>query len=83
MRRVTPFLWAIAVIIGLGLGIIVGARVIAGVAEHEAKIMQTKLDDAIAERDEANVELAFWKTTLRGLAEGRQLVGLEHEIKED
>ena len=64
MRRVTPFLWAIAVIVALGLGIIVGARVIAGVAEHEAKIMQAKLDDAIAERDEALAELAQNKATV-------------------
>ena len=64
MRRVTPFLWAIAVIVALGLGIIVGARVIAGVAEHEAKIMRAKFDVAIAERDEALAELAQNKATV-------------------
>ena len=64
MRRVTPFLWVIAIVTALGLGIIVGARVITGVAEHEAKIMQTKLDDAIAERDEALAELAQNKATV-------------------
>jgi len=64
MQRVTPFLWAIAIIIALGLGIIVGARVIAGVSEHEAKIMQAKLDAAIAERDEARAELAQNRATV-------------------
>jgi len=64
MKRVTPFLWAIAVITALGLGIVVGARVIAGVSEHEAKIMQVKLDAAIAERDEALAELAQNKATV-------------------
>jgi len=57
MKRITPMLWSIAIIIALGLGIIVGTRVIVGITEHEANIMQAKLDDAITERDEAKAEL--------------------------
>lgn len=64
MNRVTPFLWAIAIVISLGFGIAVGARVIFGVAEHEAKAMQAKLDEAIADRDEARAELAQNRATV-------------------
>jgi rare lipoprotein A (peptidoglycan hydrolase) len=64
MNRVTPFFWAIAIVIALGLGIIIGARVIAGIAEHEAKAMQAKLDEAVADRDEAQAELAQNQATV-------------------
>lgn len=57
MKRIPPWLWCIGMVAALVLGLIIGARVIQGVSEHEAKIMQTKFDEAVTERDEARTEL--------------------------
>ena len=57
MKRIMPMFWIIAIVMAMGFGIIVGARVIAGVAEHEAKVMQAKLDEAILKLADANIEL--------------------------
>ena len=77
MKRITPFLWSIALIVALGLGIYAGAKVTAANKDTEIMDIQAALETANASLAEANVELAFWQTTIKGLAEGRQLEGAE------
>ena len=77
MRRVTPFLWVIAVILALGLGIYTGSKVTAAYKDTEIMDVRAALEVAQASLAEANVELAFWQTTIKGLAEGKQLAGAE------
>ena len=77
MRRVTPFLWAIAVILALGLGIYTESKVTAAYKDTELMDIRAALETANASLAEANVELAFWQTTIKGLAEGKQLEGAE------
>jgi len=72
MRRVTPFLWAIAVILALGLGIYTESKVTAAYKDTELMDIRAALETANASLAEANVELAFWQTTIKGLAEGKQ-----------
>jgi len=66
MRRITPFLWAIAVILALGLGIYAGHHVTAAYKDAEIAAMRAKLE-------QANDELAFWQATLRRIVEGDQI----------
>ena len=66
MRRVTPFLWAIAVILALGLGIYTGHHVTAAYKDAELKDVRSQLV-------KANDDLAFWQATLRRIVEGDQL----------
>ena len=77
MRRVTPFLWAIAVIVALGLGIYAGHSVTQAIADTELMDARAALETANASIAEANIELAFWKNTLRSLADGKQLKGVD------
>jgi len=77
MRRVTPFLWVIAIILALGLGIYTGSKVTAAYKDTEIMDVRAALEVAQASLAEANVELAFWQTTIKGLAEGKQLAGAE------
>jgi len=72
MKRITPFLWSIALIVALGLGIYAGAKVTAANKDTEIMDIQAALEAAQASLAEANVELAFWQTTIKGLAEGKQ-----------
>ena len=81
MRRVTPFLWVIAVILALGLGIYTGSKVTAAYKDTEIMDVRAALEVAQASLAEANVELAFWQTTIKGLAEGRQLEGAELNVR--
>ena len=66
MRRVTPFLWVIAIILVLGLGIYTGSKVTAAYKDAELTRLSMQLD-------RANDELAFWQATLRRVVEGDQL----------
>ena len=66
MRRVTPFLWAIAVILALRLGIYTGSKVTAANKDTELTRLSMQLD-------RANDELAFWQATLRRVVEGDQI----------
>jgi len=66
-------IWGIVVIITLGLGIYAGHSVTAAYKDVELMDVRAALEAANASLAEANVELAFWKMTLRGLAEGKQL----------
>jgi hypothetical protein len=71
MRRISDFiLWIIILILTLGLGIYVGHKVTAAYKDIEIMDVQASLA-------EVNVELAFWKTTIKGLAEGKQFEGAE------
>jgi len=72
MRRVTPFLWVIAIILALGLGIYTGSKVTAAYKDAELMDVRAALEVAQASLAEANVELVFWQTTIKGLAEGKQ-----------
>ena len=66
MRRVTPFLWVIAVILVLGLGIYTGSKVTAAYKDAELTRLSMQLD-------RANEELVFWQATLRRIVEGDQI----------
>jgi hypothetical protein len=81
MKRITPFLWAIAVIIALGLGIYAGYGVMKAISDTEIMDLQVQLETANAALAEANVELAFWKSTIRDLAEGKQLERIDLEAR--
>ena len=74
MRRISDLiygiLWIIILILTLGLGIYVGHKVTAAYKDTELTRLSMQLD-------RANDELAFWQTTIKGLAEGRQLEGAE------
>jgi len=70
-------IWGIAVIIALGLGIYAGHSVTQAIADTELMDAQAALETANASLSEANVELAFWKNTLRSLADGKQPEGVD------
>ena len=70
-------IWGIALIIVLALGIYTGAKVTTAYKDVELMDAQAALEAAQASLAEANVELAFWQTTIKGLAEGKQLAGAE------
>jgi len=65
-------IWSIALIVALGLGIYAGAKVTAANKDTEIMDVRAALEAAQASLAEANVELAFWQTTIKGLAEGKQ-----------
>jgi uncharacterized protein HemX len=77
MKDPERFAWAIAVIIALGIGIYAGHKVTAANKDIEIMDLQVQLEAASARLAKANTELAFWKNTLRGLAEGNQLEGVD------
>jgi len=81
MKRISDLiygiLWIIILILTLGLGIYVGHKVTAAYKDTELMDIRAALEAANASLAEANVELAFWKTTIRGLAEGKQFEGAE------
>jgi len=74
MRRISDLiygiLWIIILILTLGLGIYVGHKVTAAYKDTELTRLSMQLD-------RANDELAFWQTTIKGLAEGKQFEGAE------
>ena len=70
-------IWSIALIIALGLGVYAGAKVTAVYKDVELMDVQAQLEAAQASLAELNVELAFWKSTIQGLAEGQRFTGAE------
>jgi len=64
------FAWAITVILALGFGIYAGHKVTAAYKDTDLTRLSMQLDHA-------NDELAFWQTTIKGLAEGKQFEGAE------
>jgi len=77
MKRITPFLWAIVIIIALGLGIYTRHSVTAANKDVEIMNLQAELETANASLTEANVELAFWRNTMNRLANGEQFPGVD------
>jgi hypothetical protein len=73
MKRITPFLWSIALIVVLGLGIYAGAKVTAAYKDTELMDIRAALEAANASLAEAAVELSFWRDTVKHLADGDQL----------
>lgn len=82
MKRITdelPWLitYCLLLIAALGLGIYAGHKVTAAYKDTEIMDVRAALEAAQASLADANVELAFWKVTLKGLAEGNQLAGVD------
>ena len=68
---------AILFILAIAFGIYVGFKVEGARKDTELRDLQDQLETANASLADANVELAFWQSTIRDLAEGRQLEGAE------
>jgi hypothetical protein len=68
-------LWGIVVILTLAIGIYAGYKVMKAISDVKVMDLEAELETDNASLAEANVELAFWKMTIRGLAEGEQLTG--------
>jgi len=66
MKDTERFAWAIAVIVGLGIGIYAGHSVTAAYKDAELAAMRAQVE-------QANDELAFWQATLRRIVEGDQV----------
>lgn len=90
MKRIAPisareawiaFAWAISVVLALGLGIDAGHKVTVGYRNAEVADLQSQLETANASLADAAIELAFWRGTLRGLAEGGQLPDVDFKDK--
>ena len=69
MRRITPMLWSIAIILALALGIYAGAKVTATNKDAELAAMK-------AQMEQANEETAFWQATLKMIVDGGQIEGV-------
>ena len=83
MKRITPMLWSIAVILALALGIYAGAKVTTAYKDVELMDARAALETANASLAEANVELAFWKSTMKGIVEGGQLAEIRRGKRPD
>ena len=70
-------LWGIVVILTLAIGIYAGYKVMQAISDIKIMDLEAALETANASLSEANVELAFWKSTLRDLANGVQLEGVD------
>jgi len=77
MKRYKFITWPLAVILALGLGIYAGSHVTAAYKDAEIYDLQAQLETANASLAEANVELAFWRDTMNGLANGEQFKGVD------
>ena len=69
MKRITPMLWSIAIILALTLGIYAGAKVTAANKDAELAAMKAQVD-------RANEETAFWRATLKMIIDGGQIEGV-------
>ncbi|MCJ7563701.1 MAG: hypothetical protein MUP52_03815 [Candidatus Aminicenantes bacterium] len=65
-------IWSIVVVLAIALGIYAGHKVTAAYKDTEIMDLQAQLETAQASLADANIELAFWTTTLKGLADGGQ-----------
>jgi hypothetical protein len=70
-------IWSIIVILTLAIGIYAGYKVMKAISDVKVMDLESELETANASLAEANVELEFWKTTMKGLAEGGQLEGVD------
>ena len=76
-KRLSELSWSIVVILMLGFGIWAGHSVTQAIADTELMDARAALETANASLAEANIELAFWKNTLRSLADGKQIEGVD------
>ena len=72
-------IWSIAVILALGLGLYAGSQISKAISDIKVMDLEAELETANASLAESNMELAFWKTTMKGLAEGVDLSGKPSE----
>ena len=77
MKPLSWMVWSIVVILTLALGLYAGFQIEKGITDKEITDLRAQLETANASLAEVNVELAFWKNTLRSLANGDQLEGAE------
>ena len=77
MRRITTFLWVIAVLLGAGLGIYAGSHVTAAYKDTEIMDLQAQVETANASLAEAAIELSFWRDMMNRLAGGEQFAGVD------
>ena len=70
-------IWGIIVILALALGIYAGYKVMKAISDIKIMDLESELETANASLAEANIELAFWKNTLRSLADGNQVEGVD------
>jgi hypothetical protein len=77
MKRLSWFAWAIIVILVLALGLYAGYKVMKAISDVKVMDLETELETANAGLADANIELAFWKSTMKGLSEGGQLEGVD------
>ena len=82
MKRITP-LPCIVIILFLFLGIYAGHKVTAAYKDTDLMDVRAALETANASLAEANEELAFWKNTLRSLANGDQLKEIRRDKQPD
>lgn len=71
------FLFALAVVLALGIGIMAGHLVTSAYKDTEVMDLQTQLETANASLAELNVELSFWRDTMTHLANGEQFKGVD------
>jgi NAD(P)H-dependent flavin oxidoreductase YrpB (nitropropane dioxygenase family) len=77
MENLERFAWTIAVIITLGIGIYAGYKITAAIKDPQIIKLEEELKVVEKKTAKANAEQAFWQETLRGLAEGGQLEGVD------
>jgi uncharacterized protein HemX len=69
MKRITPFLWSITIVLALGLGIYAGHHVTAAYKDAELAAMRAQVE-------QANEETVFWRATLKMIVDGDQVEGI-------
>lgn len=70
-------IWSIIVILALALGLYAGHQISRAISDIKIMDLEVQLETANASLAEVNVELAFWKSTLRGLADGKQFEAVD------
>jgi len=75
MKKYSMFMWAITVLLSVFIGLYAGHQISRAISDIKIMDLQVQLETANAALADANIELAFWKSTIRGLAEGEQLTG--------
>ena len=73
MNENERFIWCVGLLVFLSFGLWAGARIIENAKMMEVADLQAQLETERASLAEVNVELEFFKSTLKLLAEGDQL----------
>jgi hypothetical protein len=77
MKRLSWMVWSIILILVLGFGLYAGFKIEKAIADMEIMDLQAQLETARASLADAVEERDFWRWTLKGLAEGGQLEGVD------